>query len=302
MTRPARILLVLCFFLSVRGAGGGKDTIASFFPSVMGSWTASDSLRLFSGKKLYDLIDGGADVFLEYGFVRAGSRHYGSPGGGEISVEVHEMRDTLAGWGMFSFLAAGTGTPSGFGQEGVEGEDFVIFRQNRFVVLVTALNENGRAGIGAMAAVVSRRIRPGGRMPRLAEVLLRPEFRNSDVLLLKGPLAFDRRAEIGLGSVFPFRVGVSGIFAGCKTFVLEYRGVHECQMAVQRGIRLLETRAGYTEHSRDGGAQLLSDSKGKVLHLARDRRYLLLTTGESEEIVRSTAGALWKAASIHLEP
>jgi hypothetical protein len=279
-----------------------ERTLASFFPSACGIWHPADTLRIFAGKKLYDLIDGGADVYLEYGFVRAGARHYSVAAGGEISLEIHEMRDTLAAWGIFSFLTAGTGSPAAFGQEGVEGDDFVIFWKSRFLVLVTALNENGRSGLSSLADAASEHIRPAGRKPELARTLLLPEFQNSEVVLVKGAVAFERRAEIGLGNIFHVREGVSGVWNDCRTFVLRYPNKRESRSAELAGIRLLKGRGGFTQHSGGDVPGFLSGPRGKLIHVARDRRYLLLTVGENAEKVRSTAAALAKAASAHLIP
>lgn len=302
MKRRALSLLIICFVASAYCEAGPKDAFTALFPSTSGSWRPSDSLRIFSGKKLYDLIDGGADIYLEYGFVRAGSRHYRTPLGGEISLEVHEMRDTLAAWGIFSFLVKETGSPAVFGQEGVEGDDFVIFWKNRFVVLVTALNEGGRADLGGMARDVDGRIRPAGRRPALAEALLQPEFRNNGVMFMRGALAFDRGGGFGLGDVFRLREGVSGIYGDCRTMILRYARRGECRSAVLRGIRLLRERGGFRELAGSTPAGLLASPQGVVLQVLQDRRYLLLTIGEDEKSVTSTAGALARAVATRLNP
>lgn len=300
MNRLAKGILLLCVLSSAhRDAVGGG--LASFFPSECGPWRPVDSLRLFVGDKLYDLVDGGADVYLEYGFLRAGAQHYSSPGGGEISLEVHEMCDTAAAWGIFSFLAAETGVAAAFGQEGVEGEDFVIFWKSRFVVLVSAIDEKGRIGLAEIAKGVSRLIPTAGRRPGLAEVLLRPEFRNSGVLFVKGVLAFDRRAELGLGDIFRVRDGVSGIFGDCRTFLLRYSGERECGYAAREGIRLLRKKGGYRDRAGSGLNRLLSGPGGKMIHVKRDRCYILLTFGEDEVKVESTSAVLARVVA-HLIP
>ncbi len=294
MNRLAKGILVLCVVTSVH-CDAVCSGLASFFPSECGSWRPVDSLRIFIGEKLYDLVDGGADVYLEYGFLCAGARPYSSPGRGEISIEVYDMCDTAAAWGIYSFLAAETGVAAAFGQEGVEGEDFVIFWKNRFVVLVTAIDEKGRVGLAELANDVSRRITPAGSRPDLAAVLLRPEFHNSGVLLMKGVLAFDRRAEQGFGNIFQLQEGVSGVYGGCRTFVLRYSGEGECRNATRKAIQFLCEKLGYRDRAGSGLNRLLSVPGGKVIHLKTDRRYLLLTIGEDEAKVENVSAALARA-------
>lgn len=288
-------LLVLLVIAAGRLEAG--DSLVSVIPAACGFWSPTDSLRLFPGEKLYELIDGGAEIFLEYGFVRAGSRHYSTSENGELGVEVHEMRDTVAAWGIFSFLAAGTGVPAAFGQDGVQGDDFVIFWKNRYVVLVTAINEKGRSGIRGMAGTIDQLIRAAGRRPDLAEALLHPEFRNSDVLLMKGALAFDRRSEFGLGNVFRLREGVSGLFDSCRTFILRYGGAKQSRSAAAEGIRLLTEKGGFRDISVGEEARLLSGERGRLVAVARHRRYLMLTIGESRKKVETTAAGLARAVA-----
>ncbi len=295
MNRPAFGILALCGVISTYAGAGMDRDLASFFPAACGSWQAADSLRLFTGEKLYDLVDGGADIYLEYGFLRAGAQHYSGPHGGEISVEVHEMSDTTAAWGIYSFLAAETGVAAVFGQEGVEGEDFVIFWKGRFVVLVSAINDEGRAGLAELADEVSRRIPPAGSRPDLAEILLRPEFHNDGVLFMKGMLAFDRRAELGTGNIFRFEEAVSGIYGGCTTMVLRYSREGDCGNAAREGIQFLCEKLGYRNRAGSGLNTVLSGPGGKLIRLKSDRRYLLLVIGEDEANLERVSAALARA-------
>ncbi len=176
----------------------------------------------------------------------------------------------------------------------------MIFWKNRFVVLVTALNEGGRTGLGGMARDVGRRIRPGGRRPALAEALLQPEFRNSGVMFMRGALAFDRAGEIALGNVFHLTEGVSGLYGDCRTMILRYTGREECRSAALRGIRLLTEREGFRELAGGKPTRILSGPRGVILQVSQDRRYLLLTIGEDEKRVTSAAAALAKAVAARL--
>ena len=274
--------------------------LASFFPrAVSGTlWHPSDSLRIVEGTELYLLIDGGADIYLEYGFRRAGARHYSDTSGAEISLEIYEMDNAEAAYGVFSFLAAGTGARVACGQEGTAGEDFLIFWKNRFVVSVTALEEGARNGIRPLGAIVDQNMPAGGRRPELAELLMRPELPNSEVIWIKGPLAFLRRANFAQTDLFHLREGSSGFVDGCCTFILRYRSEEECDSAAAGGVVALSRTAGYKEVSKDKRSWLLANRRGKGIWIDKEKALLLITTGDAIERVGKVGGLLRKTVLV----
>jgi hypothetical protein len=59
--------VLLIFFLTA--AFIPAQNISSILPDSIEGWSFPDSSELYVGEDLYRLIDGGADIFLEYGFL-----------------------------------------------------------------------------------------------------------------------------------------------------------------------------------------------------------------------------------------
>ncbi len=285
------IVLALVWFLTpavadtLRSTGEGADVLASYFPSSheTGQWVRTDSLRIFEGRDLYQLIDGGADIYFEYGFIRAGAVRYANAAGNQVSLEIYEMKGAESAYGIFSFFVAGTGRPVSFGQAGVSGEDFVIFWKGRFVVSVTALDEGSRAGLPEIARAADLRTKSNGARPSITGVLLQPSFANSEVVYLRGPLGFDRQPGPGRGSVFRFREGASGVFGKCQTFVLRYDTVAGRDSAQQRALHILIKESGYVEEPTGSLNRILKSRRGEYLYFLNSGRYLLLVSGVDRE-------------------
>lgn len=55
----------------------------------------------YGGRALYGYIDGGAELYREYGFVRLAVQQL-DYGGEELTAEIYQMTDTLAAFGIFS--------------------------------------------------------------------------------------------------------------------------------------------------------------------------------------------------------
>ena len=59
------------------------------------------STQFYEGKGLYGFIDGGAEIYLEYGFLRLALQKV-EEHGEDFSVEISQMRDSSAAFGIFS--------------------------------------------------------------------------------------------------------------------------------------------------------------------------------------------------------
>ncbi|RPI04869.1 MAG: hypothetical protein EHM64_08550, partial [Ignavibacteriae bacterium] len=71
-------------------------------PDSIGGWTRSDPVTIYSGTDLFKLIDGGADIFLEYGFKKVVVQRYSDRNENSIDIEIYEMEDSSSAYGIFS--------------------------------------------------------------------------------------------------------------------------------------------------------------------------------------------------------
>lgn len=72
-------------------------------------WERSQPLRVFKGADLYGHIDGGAELFLEFGFERLTVQSY-KKAEDEISIELYRMSDRTAATGIY-LMKCGNETP-----------------------------------------------------------------------------------------------------------------------------------------------------------------------------------------------
>jgi len=94
----SRILLVgLALMLVTAGSGTAEITL----PDGPGEgWAKSDEERRFVGSRLYDHIDGGAELFHEFGFTRLLVQEY-QKGEDQITLEVYEMESPESALGIY---------------------------------------------------------------------------------------------------------------------------------------------------------------------------------------------------------
>ena len=112
---------------------------------------------------LANFIDGAAEVYRRYGFVRAVTADYGS-GDAAITCTVYEMTDARAAFRVFSHFRGERKGTLQIG-DGAFGADFQLaFWQEKYFVMVETYSTDAREAetLEAFARTVSTRIRAHG--------------------------------------------------------------------------------------------------------------------------------------------
>ena len=148
--------------LSVAAADGGDRAILLVLPSATEArpWVPDGPAQVAEGQELFALINGGAELFLRYGFERAALQSYSLGGGRHIQVEVYLMRTPDGATDVFVRKVGPGDLPLAIGDSGVRGAYYIIFRRGRFLITVAAgdTHPDGNAAVLRMARAVEKRI------------------------------------------------------------------------------------------------------------------------------------------------
>lgn len=135
-------------------------------------WKKAGPQRIFTAADLYGFIDGGAELFLEFGFTDLTVQSYRKDAG-EISVEIYRMTDTAAAAGIY-WLKCGRETPSPRLQARHTANRYQVqLMQQRYYLVIT--NQSNQPELEPrlldFAARVAERLPapeyPGGLLDRL---------------------------------------------------------------------------------------------------------------------------------------
>jgi hypothetical protein len=199
--RSLALLLVLVAFIAwVAPAAVGQETIEAFLPAdgAVQGWLRDGDLQKYAGDDLYTYIDGGAEIYQEYGFRRVVLQDYKDAAGKSISLEIFEMETPAAAYGIFTFKRSGKGKSVPLGSE-AELEDYYLnLWKERFLVTLTGFDETPATidGLMAVAGAVDSRIRDAADVPGLVSALPGKGLRPASVKYLAGLL--------GLNNIYPF--------------------------------------------------------------------------------------------------
>lgn len=129
-------------------------------PEALQGWAPAGRPQTADGQELFSLIDGGAELFLRFGFERALTQEYADGKGGVISLEIYRMQDQAGARDVYAQKTGQDAAPLGIGAAGVQGDYYLIFWQDRYLVTVTALDQEAttRHALLPLARLVEARL------------------------------------------------------------------------------------------------------------------------------------------------
>ncbi len=277
-------LLILAVF-AARGAGDGVSPLAKYVPPAadLGGWTVKDPPQAFERDDLFLYIDGGAEIYHEYGFSRVLVQDYWK-GADSISLEIFEMKDPAAAFGIFAFKRGPNGEAVDVG-DGASLEGYYLnFWKGRFLITLTGTNasEETVRGILGAAHSVDSRIDEAADEPGLARVLPPGGLFPSSVKYMRGPLGLQNIYPFFTGNIFAFREGIKGDYDdGHSLIVLAYGSPEAASAALGRVESAFRAGSKYRGVTREGRALRVADEDGRSFRLAACGGVLIIVTGVS---------------------
>ena len=143
----------------------------SLIPAQINGWKADGRDGVYDRKTLYDYIDGGAEVYLAYGFKQALARRFARPGHPAITVDLFDMGSSQDAYGVFSFEREGPDV--GIGQDSEYGGGLLRFWKGAFFAAILADQETpaSKRAVMALGKVVAQKIKPLGERPGILRFL-----------------------------------------------------------------------------------------------------------------------------------
>ena len=144
-------------------------------PEQFMSYSVTDRLN-YTGKELYDYINGGAELYLSYGLVSMTGCKYNGEGLPQITVEIYEMTDSKNAFGVYT--QSRDKEESDYGQGSQSFPDFILFWKDRYFVIVNTQEvvPESQAAIRYLAKFIDESIPKTGDIPAIINLLPKEEL------------------------------------------------------------------------------------------------------------------------------
>ncbi|MEN6560061.1 MAG: DUF6599 family protein [Acidobacteriota bacterium] len=262
---------------------GGQETLRALLPAsgAVPGWNRDGDPQEFAGEDLYTYIDGGAEIYQEYGFRRVVVQDYRDAAGKSVSLEIFEMSDPAAAFGIYTFKRSGKGKSVPLGAGGDLEDYYLNFWKGRSLVTLTGFDEapGTLAGLQALAGAVDAGIADKADPPAIVAALPPAGLKPGSVKYIRGLLGLNNVYSLYTARGLAFKEGVKGDYEnGSSLIALEYAAKEACAAA------WTELKASLDSTDRfeaAGPAAVYRDGKGKYIAFAPSGSRLLIGLGGS---------------------
>ena len=195
----------LLFAISAAQAASAPDMALLPPNGFLNGWNRSENHRVFTASDLYGHIDGGAEIFLEFGFEQLTLQRYApaetkaaDQPGGELKVEIYRMTDPTAAAGIYLMNCGKESKDPTFAERHCLSKYQLIFKRDRYYVVID--NTTGNKAFQKTMLDFARHI--AGRLPaEITQLLPKDGLIDSSLRLLRGPYGLQAIFTLGEGDI-----------------------------------------------------------------------------------------------------
>lgn len=166
------LIKIFIFFLFCNNIMSVIETeLSEYLPEEINGWKKKGADRFFNPDNLFEYINGGAELFISYGFKKALTRKYGCIEQSEIIVDVFDMGAPSNAFGVFSQGRENLSKNIGQGSEYSSG--LLIFWKHRYYISILSFPETevSKRVILRLGKYISRSIKEEGELPSVLSLL-----------------------------------------------------------------------------------------------------------------------------------
>jgi hypothetical protein len=247
-----------------------------------------DTARTYEGRDLFLFIDGGADLFFEYGFRRALAAEYRDADSKSITLEIYEMNDPGAAFGIYSIRSGEEATFIEIGEGGSVFAYYIMFWKGRFHVSVAASDSTAgcRDGLMAIARAVDDNISEKGGTPDLLHFLPRTNLLNRQYF--RGLLGLSSTRILDVNGIFPVLDGAVGTYSDHTMIFLRYGSAMETKRRLEDIRMYLESDKRFNRYQHD--AQIISvvDNMSRAICVGQSGSHIIVSISSKREIAEAS--------------
>lgn len=209
-------------------------------------FTLKSDPEYYKGDDLFYLINGGADLYLEYGFKDVISASYENTTGLSFKIEIYQMLNDSAAYGIFSFNRGDKNISDQIGDAFIQQNDFLIFiKGNYYSVLTTNANkEEQKVDLWRIAKILNAKMSVSGKLPSLVTAYdtIAPHS-----IYLNGSIALSNIYLFDYTDIFHFSDGLFFKDNDASVFIFNYPSPEVCENTFQEVQNRLQTSTRFNE-------------------------------------------------------
>lgn len=267
MSGNFRLELIIAFaFSAMLGIGQKVVETKELLPNTgeFFEWKISDSIEIYSGDNLFNFINGGADIYLEYGFDEAVKCDLINPQSNQIRCEIYRMSNDSAAYGIFTFNGTEKGLAVEAGNKALLYNHYIELWKDVFYIrcIAESHNQNFSDTLIILSELICNKIAEQGKEPALTRVFNHENLEIKNVKYFRGIIALNNVFNFGHGTIAGYSEGIAGNLDDKMIFCFAYKDAHKCKewfasakgkmQMNQKFTDLLPMETGFSIKSKSG--------------------------------------------------
>ena len=241
----AALLAAMAWLAATWGCGerAKPEGVAGLFPDPAGvaGVDGIGEIEMYRDHTLYDFLNGGAELYFDYGIVSVASAEYVSSGDKSIELSIYDMGDSAGAFGIYSNMRYARADFVDIGNEGIlTGSSLDFWKGRYYCRLLTFGTAPGTGNVLlALGEAVSGNIAARGSLPDIIGLLPARNRVLRSEKYFTGPVALNNIHYVGAGNVLALGENTRGAAAlyqvggGASTaFLIEYATVDDAEAAL----------------------------------------------------------------------
>ncbi len=164
-------IILFTILLGVVEMGSAKPNLTKMLSDSINGWQVEAPDQSYNQENLFDYINGGAELYLSYGFQKLLSRTYSRSEQPNIIVDLFDMGSARDAFGVFSHSREEVDTTFGQGSQYTSG--LLMFWKDRYFISILASPETpeSKKAVFELAGFIENKIPVEGALPDILDRL-----------------------------------------------------------------------------------------------------------------------------------
>lgn len=248
----------------------------------------------YTGDELFQMINGGADIYHEYGFRQVLEASYTDGNRLRVRLEIYKMASPASAYGMYTFKTSGQGQELSIGQEALLQDYYLNFWKGNMLVTMIGMDseEETVKSVIDLARAVDRRITRAGERPELVDLLLSQPAAISQAKYVRGPLGVMSSYIFDTKNIFQVREGVIGTLGECRAFVFQYPDSGQSMAVYKSAANILKSSTRFSNQDIKEHTCSMVDRKNDCVLINQAGRFIIVVMGQDQSEVKSVSDRL----------
>jgi hypothetical protein len=251
--------------------------------SDLKGWKMTAKPEVFVGDNLFSLIDGGADLYLEYGFDRVISAHYADPSQNSIQVEIYKMLDSDAAYGIFSISQQAVEWSKQYGNLSAIKDEYISFWKSEYYVILSWSSRQhlDKPLLEKLANLILEKIPEDVESPELVRTFQDIDPLNK-IIFLKGNLGLSNFYYFDYKDLFKIQEAIAISFISHNAIIVKYNDLAKSAEMLALAKQGISGNKRFTDVTMAFQGFSCRDNKGNLILIRQIEKYLVILVALDE--------------------